>query len=125
MQKFLKLLFLAVFLGTISSLLSYHAAAARRKDANFGITLVAPNGEYRIDSYFISSREPMILLFKVYDRTGKILLAEYTRDVLPGAWFENWTCTQQRCTEFQYSTGEVDPILLPPTWLDNLLAKFP
>ncbi len=66
----------------------------------------------------------MILLFKIYDSSNN-LLAEHTRELWPGAWDENWKCTPERCSEFIYSIGDVDPISLPPTWLDNLRARLP
>lgn len=66
----------------------------------------------------------MVLLFRVYDAKNN-LLAEHTRELWPGAWSENWKCTQRHCTAFIYSIGEVEPISLPPTWLDNLRARLP
>lgn len=108
-----KITFVVAALSLISSLLIYRAAIARRSHAEFGITLISPNAEYRINKYYISAGDPMIVLFKVYDGAGKILLAEYTRELWPGAWFEHWTCNQQHCTEFQYSIGEVETISLP------------
>lgn len=74
--------------------------------------------------YYLYVGEPMVLLFRVYDRKN-VLVAEHTRESWPGAWFEGWDCTVQHCTGFSYSTGEVEPILLPPTWLDRFRAKLP
>ncbi len=96
----------------------------QRKNAIFGVTLIAPNHEYRIDKYYIGAGEPMLLLFKVYDKNN-VLIAKHTREVWPGAGVENWNCTPQRCTEFIYSIGEVESIPLPPTWLDGIMTKIP
>lgn len=119
-----KLFAVIAALALISNLLVFRAAAERRKHAEFGTTLISPNHEYRIDKYYIGAGEPMLLLFKVYDRNHN-LIAEHTRDVWPGAGVANWNCTPQYCLEFIYSIGEVEPIHLPPTWLDNLRARLP
>ena len=87
-------------------------------------TVVSPNKEYKVRSYYISSGEPMVLLFQIYDR-GDNLVAEYTRDAWPGAVTETWICAQGACTEFYFETGDAEPIRFPPTWLDRIRAKIP
>jgi hypothetical protein len=109
----------------IFSLKYFHAKADRAR-AKLGAydTVVSPNGEYKIKNYYISSGEPMVLLFQVFDHSEN-LIAEYTRDVWPGAATENWICDEGPCTEYIFETGDTDPIKLPPTWLDRLRAKIP
>ncbi len=106
--------------------LKYFDAKAARARAKLGSyeTIVSPNKEYKIRSYYISSGDPMILLFQIFDR-GDNLIAEYTRNAWPGAAFNAWICEAGPCTAYIFETGDAEPIRLPPTWLDRLLAKIP
>jgi hypothetical protein len=106
--------------------LKYIHAKADRTRAKLGPheTLVSPNKEYKIKSFYISSGEPMVLLFQIFDRDDN-LLAEYTRDAWPGAAVEDWYCDAGPCTKLAFEIGDAEPIRLPPTWLDRLRAKIP
>jgi hypothetical protein len=107
-------------------ILKYVHAKADRARAKLGPydTVVAPSKEYSIKSYYISSGEPMVLLFQVYDHDNN-LIAEYTRDAWPGAATETWVCKGGPCTEFYFETGDAAPIKFPPSWVDKLRAKIP
>lgn len=102
----------------------YRDDAYNRHHAQFGLSFLAPSGEYRIDKYYMSSGEPMILLLRVYDK-DQHLIAEYVRDAWPGAATSFWTCEAQRCTEYTYETGDDGFITLPPDWFARMRAKLP
>jgi hypothetical protein len=95
-----------------------------RRDAEYMGSSTAPNGEYRIDRYAISGGNPMVLMFKVFDREHE-LVGEYVRRLEPGSFREDWACDKDRCSEYSWTTDGGDPIILPPSWLDRLRAMIP
>lgn len=115
-----------IFTTTLTLISNYFNASTARKQAKFNPykTRISPNKEYKIEIYYISFGEPMELLFLVFDKNND-LLAKHTRAAWPGAVFESWTCEAGTCTAFIFETGDAEPISLPPTWLDRLLAKIP
>lgn len=124
LNRFLKNAYIFSFLLLIIFLLMVKSDIVRRQNAKFGETVFSPSQEYRIDQYFISSGEPMVLLFRVYDKDHH-LIAEHTRNAWPGAATERWTCKDGKCTEYFFEIGDADPITLPPGWLDRMRAKLP
>ncbi len=87
-------------------------------------TVFSPDSTYKIKIYYISFGEPIVLLFRVFDKND-VLIAEHTRETWPGATTENWICAAGPCTEYIFAIGEAESIRLPPTWLDRLRAKIP
>jgi hypothetical protein len=113
-----------ILIGLTVIVTNYAKGVTARQRAIHGRTMLSPSNEYRVEKYYISSGEPMALLFRVFDRNGN-LLAEYTRESWPGAATETWVCDAGHCTELYFETGDTKPLAFPPTWLDRMRAKIP
>lgn len=78
-----------IFLVFSMPIFLYWEGATQRSRAKYGLTTISPDKEYKITLHYITVGEPMVILIRVYDKSGN-LIAKHTRTSWPGAAVEDW-----------------------------------